>query len=35
MNRVFYALLILAIGATACWQPDTEPEQRQMQRDTP
>ena len=35
MNRVIYTLLILALGATACWQSDTEPRQRQMQRDAP
>ena len=35
MNRIIYTLLILAIGATACWQSDTEPRQRQIQRDAP
>ena len=33
MHRIFYALLILAIGATACSQPSAEPQQRQMQHD--
>ena len=35
MNRDLYALLILAIGATACWQLDTESQHRQMPRDAP
>ena len=35
MNRIIYTLLILAIGTTACWQSDTEPRQRQIERDAP
>ena len=35
MHLIFYALLILAIGATACSQPSAEPQQRPVQRDAP
>ncbi len=35
MSRILYVLLILAIGTAACSQPDTEPQQRQIQRDAP
>ena len=35
MNPVFYALLILAIGTTACWRPDTEPQELPGQGDAP
>ena len=35
MHRIFYALLILAIGAIACSQPSAEPQQRSVQRNAP
>lgn len=35
MRLIFYALLILAIGATACSEPSADPQQRPTQRDAP